>query len=450
MTSEQDLAGKVEKLSRLLVMLREALELNNEEDILFDLANKTNLLIDYRLCVIWAEGGKRNGVQTVSGQTNIDQDAPFIRWINKVLKAQFRSNFKQDFRLLKRSEIKSELQADWGSWLPENGLIIPLYGEGQNIRGIAFFAREAEWKEKDIKLCQEVCKNYSLIWGKIATRRRSWGLPKSSSRRKVVLAIALGLFISSLIPVSQTILAPAEIIPKDPILIRSEVDGIIDTFYVEPNEKVSANQLILRLDPTDFKNALLIAENELRVSEAEHQQAAQMAINSSEARAKMPLLERQVATKQAEVELYRSRLARVEIRAPRDGIFVIGDLNIWIGRPVETGQRIATIANQNNIEIEILLPVRDAITLDLGTEVNMFLNIAPGSPLAASLTFASYQAEITAEGVLAFRLKAALNDNNNKPRIGLRGTAKLYGEKSPIIMHVLRRPLAAIRQWLGF
>ena len=276
------------------------------------------------------------------------------------------------------------------------------------------------------------------------------GLPKSSSRRKVVLAIALGLFISSLIPVSQTILAPAEIIPKDPILIRSEVDGIIDTFYVEPNEKVSANQLILRLDPTDFKNALLIAENELRVSEAEHQQAAQMAINSSEARAKMPLLERQVATKQAEVELYRSRLARVEIRAPRDGIFVIGDLNIWIGRPVETGQRIATIANQNNIEIEILLPVRDAITLDLGTEVNMFLNIAPGSPLAASLTFASYQAEITAEGVLAFRLKAALNDNNNKPRIGLRGTAKLYGEKSPIIMHVLRRPLAAIRQWLGF
>lgn len=52
-------------------------------------------------------------------------------------------------------------------------------------------------------------------------------------------------------------------------------------------------------------------------------------------------------------------------------------------------------------------------------------------------------------GVLGYRLKAALAAGTAPPRIGLRGTAKIYGDRVALIYYLLRRPLAAARQFFG-
>jgi hypothetical protein len=52
--------------------------------------------------------------------------------------------------------------------------------------------------------------------------------------------------------------------------------------------------------------------------------------------------------------------------------------------------------------------------------------------------------------VLSYRIKAELIDNKNLPRIGMMGTAKINGERVPFIYYLLRKPLAAARQWLGW
>ncbi|MNJ03472.1 hypothetical protein D3C73_1637900 [compost metagenome] len=65
----------------------------------------------------------------------------------------------------------------------------------------------------------------------------------------------------------------------------------------------------------------------------------------------------------------------------------------------------------------------------------------------AQLERAAYEAQTTAAGQLAYRLDATFVEAS--PRIGLRGTAKLYGERAPLAYYLLRRPLAALRQGLG-
>jgi hypothetical protein len=35
------------------------------------------------------------------------------------------------------------------------------------------------------------------------------------------------------------------------------------------------------------------------------------------------------------------------------------------------------------------------------------------------------------------------------PRLGIRGTAQLYGDRVPMIYYILRRPVAFLRQWVG-
>jgi len=142
-------------------------------------------------------------------------------------------------------------------------------------------------------------------------------------------------------------------------------------------------------------------------------------------------------------------LARTELKAPHAGIAVFSDVNDWIGRPVTIGERILMIADPEQVELEVQLPIADAIKLELGAEVQFFLNVDPANPVTASLYYSAYQAEVTPDDMLAYRLKATFTPTTKLPRIGLKGTAKVFGAKVPLIYYILRRPLATLRLWIG-
>ena len=76
--------------------------------------------------------------------------------------------------------------------------------------------------------------------------------------------------------------------------------------------------------------------------------------------------------------------------------------------------------------------------------------VDPLNPREATLKYASYRASPAADGVVAFRLVAALNDADTTPRIGLRGTAKLHSEPVSLGFFLFRRPLGTVRRWLGW
>ena len=142
-------------------------------------------------------------------------------------------------------------------------------------------------------------------------------------------------------------------------------------------------------------------------------------------------------------------LSRVTISAPSDGVAVYTDPSEWEGRPVSIGERIMLLANPNSTEIEIQLPVADVIAMEAGARVRLFLNVDPHNPIEGTVRFANYQATLTPENTLAYRVVADFAEPVS-PRIGLKGTAKLYGDRTLLILYVLRRPLASLRQMTGF
>ena len=93
--------------------------------------------------------------------------------------------------------------------------------------------------------------------------------------------------------------------------------------------------------------------------------------------------------------------------------------------------------------------MREAIVLTTGAPVDLFLDVDPLSPKPATLTSASYEAEMTPAGTLSYRVRAAFPEGLPPPRIGLQGTAKIYGERVALGLYLFRRPLASLRQWLG-
>lgn len=76
----------------------------------------------------------------------------------------------------------------------------------------------------------------------------------------------------------------------------------------------------------------------------------------------------------------------------------------------------------------------------------------PLDALHAVVRHAAYEPQRTPEDVLAYRLVATLAaaDGAAPPRIGMRGTARIYGERVSLFFYLFRRPITSLRQWLGW
>jgi multidrug efflux pump subunit AcrA (membrane-fusion protein) len=328
---------------------------------------------------------------------------------------------------------------------------VPLTIDKTRMLGTLLLARDQPWNDGERHLLSELADGYSYAWsGFLRGGRHSLLAWLRGRRTRVKLAIAAALCVVLLLPVRLSALAPAEVVPFKPTIVRAPLDGVVDHFLVEPNAGVTAGQPLLDLDPRAIQNKLDVANKELSVAEAEYRQAAQEAVFDDKSRAKLAVLKDRMDQRSADVAYAQSLLDRIHVTASRTGLAIYDDPNDWIGRPVTVGERLLEIADPNQAELEIWLPVADAITLKPGADVEFFLNVSPGSPLQAKLRQASYEATMSPANLLGYRLKATLDDPGQMPRIGLGGTAKIYGEHVTLFYYLARRPLAAARQFLGW
>jgi hypothetical protein len=113
------------------------------------------------------------------------------------------------------------------------------------------------------------------------------------------------------------------------------------------------------------------------------------------------------------------------------------------------GERIMSIAEPGSVEITVMVPLKDAIALEPGHEVRLFLDTDPLRSLPATVQYAVYEPTLTGEWP-AYKVRARLEEAVQAPRIGLRGTARIYGDRTNLFYYLLRRPITAARQWLGW
>jgi hypothetical protein len=156
-----------------------------------------------------------------------------------------------------------------------------------------------------------------------------------------------------------------------------------------------------------------------------------------------------LALRQEQAQYASYQLSQVNVIAPVDGIAVFGDPNRWRGRPVATGEQVMSLARADQAELAIYIPVSDAINLEPGADVRLFLDVDPLHSVSATLELSSYQPVRTPEGVLAYRAVARFGADTPPPRIGLKGSAKLLGDEVPLVLFLLRRPIVALRQKIG-
>jgi len=259
---------------------------------------------------------------------------------------------------------------------------------------------------------------------------------------------AIAAVVALLCPVRLTVLAPAELVPARPAVIRAPLDGVIDQFQVAPNDRVESGQALFNFDQAPINARLQVAKEALATVGAEYRQLSQMALNDAKSKTQLAVVLGKMQEKQAEADYLQSQLERSRVTAPQAGIALFDDPSEWVGKPVQTGERIMRVAAPGDVEVEVWLPLADAIPLQPQAPVTLYLAAHPLSSISAQVRYASHDAVVRPDGSYAYRLRAHI-DSNDAARVGLKGTAKVYGGWVPLVYWVLRRPLAVVRQAVG-
>ncbi|WP_137823558.1 efflux RND transporter periplasmic adaptor subunit [Pseudomonas sp. D(2018)] len=431
----------VERVFALFLGLeKQARQAASTEQLGFAMVNDGQTLFGFRHAALLIAGK----VQALTGISLVEPNAPFVAFVERAAAQLLGQGQLNEVRAVDAALLDEQSRADWQSLSAAQACWVPLKDRRGEMFGGLWLAREQPFNEAELALLAQLGETYAHAWLALQPRK-PWRLrwPK-----KKLLAIAGGLCLLLLVPVRQSVLAPAEVVPLGGRVVAAPLDGVIAEFLVKPNQSVAAGDLLVRFDATSLKAQADVAERTLGVAEAELKANTQRAFADAESSSRIDLLAARVEQKRAERDYARQLLARSEVRAERAGIAVFADAERLTGKPVQTGERLMQIADPRQAELRIELPVGDAIALQPGAEVALFLDSDPLNRHGARLERAAYEAQATAAGQLAYRLDAAFLET--PPRIGLRGTAKLFGDRAPLAYYLLRRPLAALRQSLGF
>ena len=453
-TAQSESSPTANPIAVLLHLEQRAQEARTPEQLGFVLVNETWQLLRYRQAYLFVSNVRgKPALSHVSSLATLPEESPFGVWLKRLAEHLWQpGQTEQTVRVWRAEECPTNVAQGWAEWLPEHLVSVPLPGRADSRPGLLLLACETAPDQHSLALLARTALTYAYCLAALTDRRPTLAARWHVWRRRPLRLLALAALLTAalLFPVRLSALAPAEIEAHNAMVIAAPQDGVVREFLVQPNQAVHKDQPLFRLDDTTLRNRRAVAKQSLEIARSEALLAAQKAFDSAQSKGELAALNGQVQEKQAEVAWLDDMLARNLVRAPRDGIAIFGDSNDWIGRPVVTGERILQLADPQDVGVLVWLPVANAINLDTGSQIRLFLHVAPLSPLTASLTQTSYQATLSPENIPAYRIRGRFDgDASQLARIGLKGTAKLYGENVPLVYYLLRRPLAALREWSG-
>ena len=439
----------------------------NEAALAFTIVNETQTLVSYRQAAWWRAGGALPGaVAAVSGLPQCDPGAPYVQWLNAVCRVLARQrtprregapaqsadsvNEYVPPRPFVAADLPAELAADWGEWWPAHALWLPLV-DSQRTLGAIVFAREEPFGAHDAVLLAELAQVWVHALRALEPHaspfaRASSALRKGKLRKRVLIALALACFA----PVPLSVLAPGEVTAKDPFVVRSPLDGVIDRLDVQPNQRVSAGTPLFSLDATTLASRNALARKNFDAAQEEYRQTAQLAVTDDKNRLDLALKKGKLEASAVELDYAAAQLARLHVTAARAGVAVFSDPNDWNGRAVSVGEKVMLLADPAHVELTAYLPVAENVAVKPGGTLTLYPKSSPLVSYEARIDTIAYRAEPTPDGVLAYRIKASFIGDGPHPALGMMGTTRIHGRWVPLAYYLLRRPLAAVRQWLGW
>lgn len=254
------------ELQTFIQLEQRARAAETEAELAFIFANETLALIEFQTAVVFSDDGR---IVCLSGVS-----APDARSTASMFLTQLAENLiaaQTPPSAFAATAAPKVLQTDWSEYLAPYALWIPPLPQGWGYLA----TREHPFSNHDREFMTRLggAFNHALRALAGARRFRLRLTPKASLARIAVILALLGIMMA---PVRLSVLAPAEIVAVNPTVVRSPLDGIVQSMQVAPNQTVQAGAVMAQLETTTLVAKLEVAGKDLIAAEAEYRQAMQL------------------------------------------------------------------------------------------------------------------------------------------------------------------------------
>lgn len=208
--------------------------------------------------------------------------------------------------------------------------------------------------------------------------------------------------------------AVGSLVSNESVVLRPEVSGRIEAIRFRDGEPVQRGAVLVELDAAVQRAELQQARANLTLAEADFSRTQDLFGRKFVSRSSLDDARAKLEVARAGVALAQARLARMQIRAPFDG--VVGIRSVSPGDFVKDGDALINLEDIATLKLDFRLPelyldrVRPGQTLELSSDV------LPGERFAA--TVEAIDPLVDAEG-RAVRLRARLANPDMRLRPGV-------------------------------
>lgn len=435
-------------LLKLLAIINQlhlkAFNSNSRDALIFQIVNETKKLMAYDRASLWDIRSHPPTCLGMSGQTAVESDSPVVRDIRTTLSNQ------QNLLETQVIDLKGKLPGGEGSHIDlpagiPSALWVPAKDEQGASLGLWLERWKAPaWSSEEGKVIEHLMLGYKGAW----RLHRSWmaELPTKSTTGWTILLLSAALLA---IPVPLRVVAPCEVVSKNPVLITAPLEGIIAEMDVKPGEMIHEGQTLFSYDKRVPLQQLKIAEKQVEVTNAQLNRVLTVGLADPASLNEAAVWKIQLAKDNIELDLARYHAGQLDVTAPTQGIALFDNPDDWRGKPVKVGERIMVLSRPGHTKVRILLPERDNIVIETEKPIKIALNISPLTTLYAKLIYVSDYSIVSDKGVPSFTAEAEWVDEEPDIKLGLKGTAILYGGNVPLFYWIIRKPWAKVREIVG-
>ncbi len=452
-SDEQQVAQVLGTIHQLTV---QAFRSPTRQSLVFKLVNDTVALCPYDRAALLRLGGRRPALEGLSGQVETNADTELAEAMQRVVAALPHPEAAQIFD-------RADACAATAAWrvLDSDGsglsvAWIPLHADGRAAAGLWLERRGSVWAEHELRLLESLADGYGAAWERVHAPPLLKRLLPSSRGRRTALAVGLmaALYVAFVHRVHLRVVAPCEVVAREPVVMAAPLEGVVQELAVQPGDVVRPGAALFRYDPRVARHELEVARQQVAIIESRLKRARARAFEADEAMSEVALLAHRLDQERARLALAQWKDERLVVRARSAGEVMVERPHEWRGKPVRVGERVVTLVDPARTKVRLWLPEADNVSIDRAMPIKILLNVSPATGLRARVVTIAPSTSLSPKGVTSFLAEAewqvAWGARRPPPKIGLKGTAVLYGKNEVSVAYwLLRKPLIALRRFLG-
>ncbi|QDT11676.1 efflux RND transporter periplasmic adaptor subunit [Planctomycetes bacterium K23_9] len=259
-----------------------------------------------------------------------------------------------------------------------------------------------------------------------------------------LVAAGMVFAVIALWPIDYRIPCTAIVQPVQQRLVAAPFEATLLETKIQPGDVVQAGQLLVLLDGRPLRLELESIETEIQRFDKEHRVAL---VNGRVAESQQAALSKRRSERRH--QLLSDRLERLEVTSPIDGVVVSGDLERFIGSPLETGQTILEVAPLDRVLVEIEIPEFEIGYVQAESDTRVRFASVGGASIRQKIQ-AVYPAAEVRDDRSVFVAKIEVDNSDGKLRPGMKGDATTYGPLRPTSWSWIRGTWERMLWWAGY